>query len=186
MLKRLLLVVPVAAGLGAPAAAWAQPVSGTALDGHGTVAVAPTEAEAEAAFRAARAGYLAVAQGGPAAPAEASPTVAAEDRVAGGQPANVSLEAIRIVLDVENVTLREVMVQIVQQAARYTGPWTVKWRLRPQNADLMEERVNLTAEANFGDFTELLAERVKNMTGVQLYVTAFAAARVLLVTDTYY
>jgi hypothetical protein len=84
------------------------------------------------------------------------------------------------------VTLREVMTNIVTQAATYTGPWTVKWRLKPENMDLLDERVNLTAEDNFGEFCNLLVERIKNMTGTQLYVTAFSGTRVLLVTDTYY
>ncbi len=154
----------------------------------GGVAVAPTAAQAEAAYQAARQNYMAVASGGgDIAAAEAvSGTVVLEDNVAGGLPRNVALEDIRIVMDVDNVTLREVMQRIVQQAAAYSGPWTVKWRLRPENMQLLEERVNLTAEADFGEFTSLLAERVKNMTGTQLYVTAFAGSRVLLVADTYY
>lgn len=157
--------------------------------GHGTVAVAPTAAQADQAYADARRSFLAVASGG----ADVKPgvtvsgtSVSAEDHIAGGKPANVALEDIKVVMDVDNVTLREVMAKIVEQAAAYTGPWTVKWRLRPENLDLLDERVNLTAEANFGEFCDLLAERVKNMTGTQLFVTAFAGTRVLLVTDTYY
>lgn len=154
----------------------------------GAVSVAPTAAQAEAAYQSARQNYMAVASGGGdvAAVGITSDTVVLEDNVAGGVPRNVPLEDIRIVMDVDNVTLREVMQRIVQQAASYTGPWTVKWRLRPENMGLLEERVNLTAEANFGEFSSLLAERVKNMTGTQLFVTAFAGSRVLLVADTYY
>lgn len=156
-------------------------------DNKGTVAVAPTAAQAEAAYQAARQSYIAVASGGPdAVPVDASGTVVLEDNVAGGVPRNIALEDIRIVMDVDDVTLREVMQKIVQQAAAYSGPWTVKWRLKPENMQLLEERVNLTAEAGFGEFTSLLAERVKNMTGTQLYVTAFAGSRVLLVADTFY
>ncbi len=156
--------------------------------GTNTVVAAPTAAEAEAAFRSAREGLLAVASGGmdvSVSTVQTSATVV-EDRVAGGEPRNVALENIRVVLDVSDVTLRDVMTQIVQQAATYTGPWTVKWRLSPENTGVMNERVNLTAEADFGSFCDLLTERVKNMTGTQLFVTAFAGTRVLLVTDTYY
>lgn len=165
-------------------------VSGGSADtyvGHGTVAVAPTEAQAEQAFQQARRSFMAVAQGSADKPMTAAGVSStAEDTVAGGRSKNVALDHVRIVLDVDNITLREVMVKIVEQAAQYTGPWTVKWRLRPENSDLLDERVNLTAEAEFGDFCSLLTERVKNMTGTQLFVTAFAATRVLLVTDTYY
>lgn len=164
--------------------------TGTAetMEGHGTVSVAPTEQQAEEAYQHARQGFLAVAKGS----TDTKPgdvvqgNIGVEDSIAGGQAKNIALEDIKIVLDVENVTLREVMTQIVTQAATYTGPWTVKWRLRPENMDLLEERVNLTAEANFGDFCSLLVERVKNMTGTQLFVTAFAGSRMLLVTDTFY
>lgn len=155
---------------------------------HGAVAVAPTAAEAEAAYQAARKGFMAVASGGPAsAPGDVDQNVKLKDEhIAGGKPSNIALEDIQLVMDLDNVTLREVMVKIVGEAARYTGPWTVKWRLKPENADLLDERVNLTAEAKFGDFCDLLTERVKNMTGTQLFVTAFGGSRVLLVTDTYY
>lgn len=163
--------------------------TGARMEGHGAVGVAPTEAQAEAAFEAARKDFLAVAAG--SAPATrlgdvVQPVGNGDAQVAGGVPHNVSLEEIRLVLDVDNVTLREVMAKIVEQGAAYSGPWTVKWRLKPENMDLMDERVNLTAEAKFGEFCALLTERVKNMTGVQLFVTAFAGSRILLVTDTYY
>ncbi len=165
-------------------------VSGTAstLVGHGTVSVAPTAEQAEKAFQDARRSFMAVASGG----ADDKPgdvvqgPVVVEDTIAGGNVQNIALEDIRIVLDVDNVTLRDVMAKIVGQAADFTGPWTVKWRLKPENMDLMNEKVNLTAEAGFGEFCNLLTERVKNMTGTQLYVTAFASTRVLLVADTYY
>lgn len=105
--------------------------------------------------------------------------------IAGGEhPANVPLEEVRIVIDVEGVTLRDVVAKIVAQAAPYTGPWTVKWRLKPENMPLLDERVNLTAEAKFGDFVNLLSERVRNMTGTSLFVTTFTDARVMIVADT--
>lgn len=158
------------------------------IEGHGTISVAPTAEQAEAAYQSARRSFMAVASGGPdAKAADVSVTTGgAEDLVAGGKPQNVSLEGIRVVLDVDNVSLREMMTKIVTQAAAYTGPWTVKWRLRPENMDLLDERVNLTAEANFGEFCDLMTERVKNMSGIQLYVTAFASSRVLMIADTYY
>lgn len=161
---------------------------GINMDGHGTIAAAPSEAQAEQAFANARRSFMAVASGGtdtkPGDIVQAPEGI--DDKVVGGTPSNIALENIRVVMDVENVTLRDVMANIVKQAASYTGPWTVKWRLQSQNLDLLDERVNLTAEANFGEFCDMLTERVKNMTGTQLFVTAFAGTRVLLVTDTYY
>lgn len=187
----IVLLLTVVAG----AQAWADDeviTKGNANDpmaGKGTVAVAPTQAEAEAAFQAARRGFMAVAAGKEPGrqPGDITQVVSATDNVAGGgRPENVALENIRLVLDVENVTLRDVMKAIAGQAAVYTGPWTVKWRLKPENMDLLDERVNLTVEAPFGEFCSLLTERVKNMTGTQLFVTAFESSRILLITDTYY
>lgn len=104
----------------------------------------------------------------------------------GGPSRNVALEDIRLVVDVEDTSLRDVINKVVSQAAQATGEWTVKWRLKPENAEIPNERVNLTAEAKFGEFTALLAERVRNLTGVQLFMTTYAEARVILISDTFY
>ena len=101
-------------------------------------------------------------------------------------PKNIPLESIRVVVDVENDSLRDVLHKVITQAGRYTGPWQVKWRLKPENVGLMDEHVNLTAEAPFGDFIDLLADRVKNLTGVQLFITSFNESRIIMVADTYY
>lgn len=156
--------------------------------GQGTVAAAPTSAEAERAYEEARKAFAEVSgTAGPARSGDMDMPVSATDQVSGaGTRDNVALENIRLVMDVENVTLRQVVTRIVEQAAKHTGPWTVKWRLKPENTALLDERVNLTAEAPFGEFCSLLTERVKNMTGTQLYITAFHASRIILVTDTYY
>ena len=155
---------------------------------RGLVVAAPSAAEAQAAFRAARAAYRAVAEGVPPLDETdleeaVTPTTVF---VPGGAPQAVRLEDVKLVMDVENTSLRQVVQAVVQQAAEHTGPWRVKWRLKPENIGLLDEQVNLTAEATFADFFALLAERVKNLTGTQIYVTAFSAARVILVTDTYY
>lgn len=159
---------------------------------NGAVGVAPTEAQAEAAYDAARKLYAngGVASAGKPGVVVTDGTVAPnpyERAIPGGKnPANVSLNDIRLVLDAENTSLRDIFGEIVTQAAEYTGPWTVKWRLKPENMGLLDERVNLTAEAKFSEFVALLTERVRNMSGVQLYVTAFHDSRLILVTDTYY
>jgi hypothetical protein len=157
------------------------------ISDSGIVAAAPTQEQADAAYAAARRSFMAVAAGKapgtrPGDVVETVPT----DSVPGKGTSRIPLEEVNLVLDVENVTLREVVTRIVGQAARYTGPWTVKWRLKPENMDLLDERVNLTVEAPFGEFCQLLAERVKNMSGTQLHVTAFKGAREILITDTYY
>lgn len=173
---------------GLPLGVWAQVMLGTVAASSGVVSAAPTAAEAEAAFQAARQAYRAVAEGAPSVvPGELEQVVTPTTTfVPGGRPENTPLENIVLVLDVENATLRQVVQEVVTQAAHYSGPWRVKWRLKPENMGLLDEKVNLTAEAPFGEFFGLLTERVKNLTGTQLFVTVFGGARVILVADTYY
>jgi hypothetical protein len=152
------------------------------------VAVAPTAEEAEQAFRAAHEHYVSAAGGGfgVAISATAVPVSVTRVVIPGGKPMNIDLSEVRLVLDVDDKPLKDVVADVIRQAAQYTGPWEVKWRLAPDNAELMNERVNLTAESNFEEFFGLLAERVKNLTGVQLFITVFDASRVILLSDTYY
>jgi hypothetical protein len=174
------------------------PVSAAFADAGVAAGAAPSDAEAEAAYRAAQQAFQASRQhtADPSATMPVPPEVVVFsdphrhlDRtlVAGtDRPHNASIENIRVVMDVENTSLREIVNDVVKQAARFTGPWQVKWRLKPEDQSVMDERVNLTAEAPFGEFVNLLTERVKNMTGVQLFVTTFNEARIIMVADTYY
>lgn len=95
------------------------------------------------------------------------------------------LSNIGLAIDVENTSLETVINNIVADAAGKTGPWSVKWRLKPENEFIKEQKVNLVAEASFDSFVNLLSERVKNMTGVQLFITVFNGARVIIISDTY-
>src|SRR5690606_539653 len=103
-----------------------------------------------------------------------------------GNVKNVALGDINLVVDAEDMTLREVVNEIVKQAAEHSGAWTVKWRLKPENTEIPNERVNLTAEGDFNSFVSRLTERVRNMSGVDLHVTAFESSRVMLISDTFY
>ncbi|MCP5405046.1 MAG: hypothetical protein H6922_02345 [Pseudomonadaceae bacterium] len=158
----------------------------------GEAVVAPSDAEAEAAFKQAQEQFKAMAAGtgvedAPAAEAYEVAVFSDPDKQfhPGGKPENVALGHVKLVIDVEDSSLREVVNEIVGQAADYTGPWTVKWRLKPENMAIADERVNLTAEAGFEQFVALLTEKVRNMTGVHLFMTAYEQARVILITDTY-
>lgn len=152
------------------------------------VAAAPTNAEAAAAFQSAQKAFQ---QGRDTSFTTMPKISAAPSRsvVVGGSPTlpqNISLNDVRLVLDVEDTTLADVMTTIVTQASAYSGRWTVKWRLKPENQDLLTERVNITAEAPFGEFVALLTERIRNLTGTQIYVTVFQGSRMILVSDTFY
>ena len=99
--------------------------------------------------------------------------------------AYLPLEEVRIAIDIENLPLEEVVTRIISEAEEKTGPWNVKWRLGEENDYLMNERVNITAETDMGQFMSYLVDRVNNLTGVQLFVRVFDASRIILISDTY-
>ncbi len=99
---------------------------------------------------------------------------------------NIALQNVKIAVDADNVTLKSIINDIVQQAAEHTGPWHVKWRLKPENTHIPNQRVNLIAEAGFDEFIYHLTERVRNMTGTQIFINNFNTARVIVISDTYY
>lgn len=155
--------------------------------------VAPTEQDAARQYEQARESFKAMAAGTPLPEGvmEGEYQVSVfSDATKQFHPGsddvkNVALGHIHVTVDVEDVTLRDVVNEIVGQAAQHSGAWTVKWRLKPENAAIPDEKVNLTAESNFDDFVARLTERVRNMTGVGLYVTAYEGARVILITDSF-
>lgn len=153
----------------------------------------PSEAEAKAQYEQAREQFKAMASGSVSVttPEGEYEVAVFSDPTKQFHPGsddvkNVALGNIHVTVDVEDVTLRDVVNEIVAQAAEHSGAWTVKWRLKPENAELPDLKVNLTAESTFDQFLDRLTERVRNMTGVGLFVTAFQGSRVILVTDTFY
>lgn len=93
---------------------------------------------------------------------------------------------IRVAVNIENATLKQIMEDIVAQAENKTGPWDIAWRLKSENRYLLEDKVNITAESNFDDFVAYMVDRVNNMSGVQLFVKVFNMSRVIVISDTYY
>ncbi len=100
--------------------------------------------------------------------------------------AEVELGQIPLQVHFENQTLAEVMDRVVAAITTRTGAWDLRWRLSPENKFIKEERVNIIAETDFNTFASLVAERIKNMTGVQLHVSIFDSSRIIAITDTYY
>jgi len=100
--------------------------------------------------------------------------------------ADVVLGEIPLQVHFENKKLQDVMEDVVNAVATRTGHWDLRWRLSPENRFLKDERVNLIAETNFGTFTSFVSERIKNMTGIQLYVNVFNGSRIIAITDSYY
>jgi hypothetical protein len=175
------------------AAAWAVPLGQDPAPLMLLTPATPSEAEAQARFIQAHQSYQSAYSAGNVTGLTVSATVAdtfidpTQQLVPGAdKPENLTIGEVPIQVDLENKSFKEVVTAIVQQAADHTGTWTVKWRLKPENIGLLDERVNLTAEAKFEDFINILTERIRNMNGIQLYFKTFEQARVVMITDTYY
>ncbi len=97
----------------------------------------------------------------------------------------ILLEDVVLAIDVDDTSIENVIATVIKKAEGRVGPWTVKWRLKPENNHLKEERVNLVAESSLGRFLNLMTDRVRNMTGVQLFVSVFEASRIIIISDTY-
>jgi hypothetical protein len=154
--------------------------------------------EAVERYQGMEAGDLSPPAGAPMMEAEPMPPAVIEDfdvsvlpvrgpyYGAGRAADETDLEKLKLVVSLENVRLEDALAKVFEKVAEKTGPWDVKWRLKRENQAIMEQHVNLVAESSFGDFVAYLTDRVKNMTGVQLFVTVFDGARVVVVSDTYY
>lgn len=95
------------------------------------------------------------------------------------------LEGIRLVLDMQNVTIRQALDHILADAAPQTGPWTVRWQLAEDNRYLLNEPMNITAETTLDEFLAFMTEKVVNMSGVKLNAKVFNMGRVIVISDTY-
>lgn len=99
---------------------------------------------------------------------------------------DATLESANVQINIENKTLEEILSEVLLSASNEVGEWEVKWRLSPENNYIRDERVNITAETTLGGFMTYLTDRVNNMTGVQLFVTVFNKAHIIVISDTYY
>jgi hypothetical protein len=73
--------------------------------------------------------------------------------------------------------------KIIARAEPFTGPWEVRWKLKPENQDLMTEKFSLDAETTFAEFVSYLAQYLLNDRGVKLSFALFDRERVVLVSD---
>lgn len=98
---------------------------------------------------------------------------------------HLPLGKLRVNVSFENAALQDILRYVLAQASDKVGPWEIEWRLKEENRRLLNERVNLTAEATFDDFMSYLVDRVNNMTGTQLFVRVFKVSRVIVISDTF-
>ena len=89
----------------------------------------------------------------------------------------------KVVVHADNQTLPEMMAEIMNRAEPFAGPWQVRWKLKPENQDLLTEKFSLDAETTFAEFVGYLAQFMVNDRGVKLSFSLFDRERVMLVSD---
>jgi hypothetical protein len=95
----------------------------------------------------------------------------------------IDLRKYRVVVHEDAATLESLMSRLMAEAVPYTGPWQIKWKLRPENADLMKETFSLDAETTFEEFVTYLSQYVHNARGVKLGFNLFDAEHILVISD---
>ena len=68
-------------------------------------------------------------------------------------------------------------------AEPYVGDWDVKWKLKPEHMDVLDERFSLDVETDFDAFTSYLSNYMKSYRGFGLTFNIFRKERILVVTD---
>ncbi len=97
---------------------------------------------------------------------------------------NLPLGRVLLAIDVEQMTIEDIVNLIMREAAPASGPWQVRWRLKPENSFILDEKVNLTAETTMNQFLGYMVEHINNLTGVKLFVTQFEQSRLIILSDT--
>jgi hypothetical protein len=95
----------------------------------------------------------------------------------------IPLKDYKVILHEDNVRLQNLVRNVLDRAAPYTGPWTLKWKLAPENADILNERFSLDAEVPFENFASYLQRYVLQDRGVDLQFKLFDAERILVISD---
>ena len=97
----------------------------------------------------------------------------------------VALPDVKLRLAYQNMTIEEIMQEVVKEVNRQSGSWKLQWRLTEQNRKLIEQKVNINAESKFDEFLAHLIAKVNNLTGVRLFVKVFEVSRIIIIADTF-
>jgi len=95
----------------------------------------------------------------------------------------MNLRDYKVVVHEDGQTLPQILDKIITRAEPFTGPWQVRWKLKPDNQDLLTEKFSLDVETTFGEFASYLAQYLLNDRGVKLSFALFDRERVVLVSD---
>ncbi len=112
-------------------------------------------------------------------------TAADKGGVLGGYPQEdwIDLEDYQVVMHINNDKLEDIMDELLTRAQPYVGDWDVKWKLKPEHMDVLDERFSLDVETDFDAFTSYLSNYMKSYRGFGLTFNIFRKERILVVTD---
>lgn len=112
-------------------------------------------------------------------------TASDQGGVIGGYPHDdwIDLEDYQVVLHENNSELEAILTEMLKRAEPYVGPWDIKWKLKPENMDILNERFSLDVETNFDAFTSYISNYMKSYRGFGLTFNIFRKERILVVTD---
>lgn len=165
--------------------AGANPAALTRLGNDVEPSAGPTEALDAARLRLGR---LLEPGAGPAQVASLAPRPNSAERTLSLQRARtrtdlMNLRDYKVVVHEDGQTLPQMLEKIITRAEPFTGPWEVRWKLKPENQDLLTEKFSLDAETTFAEFVSYLAQYLLNDRGVKLSFALFDRERVVLVSD---
>ena len=95
----------------------------------------------------------------------------------------LDLRDYRVVVHEDGRRFQDLMEDIIRKAEPYTGPWQIRWKINPENADVLNERFSLDAETRFETFINYLAQYMVNDRGLQLTFSLFDSERVMVISD---
>lgn len=112
-------------------------------------------------------------------------TSAGQGGVLGGyaQEDWIDIEDYQVVMHINNDKLEDIMNELLARAEPYVGSWDVKWKLKPEHMDVLDERFSLDVETDFDAFTSYLSNYMKSYRGFGLTFNIFRKERILVVTD---
>ena len=95
----------------------------------------------------------------------------------------IQLKDYNVVVHEDNTKLRNIMKNIMTKAEPFVGPWQVKWKLKRENSDVVNERFSLDAETTFASFADYISDFLRKYRGFPIEFKIFEEERILVITD---
>ncbi|MBI1308529.1 MAG: hypothetical protein GC129_01545 [Proteobacteria bacterium] len=95
----------------------------------------------------------------------------------------VDIRQYRVVVHEDSKTLEDIMTMVVKRAEPFIGPWRLKWKISPENQDILTQRFSLDVETSFQQFVNYLAQYLVNERGIKITFSLFDNDRIIVISD---